>query len=363
MAQTQRQERRPQHGAPAAKRIQRSTADVAQRNDSTRATVRVDSIKPKRKRSFPWVLLLFPAIALAIASIVFGAESCSRQEEIVAEQVELTARERAEVLYRNYYTWTNILTDSHGRYVYKTSATTVLSRIGIDVSQHQADIDWAAVAEDGIEFAIIRAGYRTSDRGTILKDERFEQNYAGASNNGLDVGVYFFSQATTEDEAREEADFVLSLLGDRKIDYPIVFDLEPASDGSDRVAGMGIEELTAVARAFCDRIQEAGHEAMIYGNRTDLARYNLTELVDYSLWYAEYDKHPTMDLRFVMWQYSRTGSVAGIEGNVDLDIDLSAALADIEEREAAKAAEEAESEAAAEAAEAEAAEAEAANAD
>ncbi|MDO4533625.1 MAG: GH25 family lysozyme [Coriobacteriia bacterium] len=199
----------------------------------------------------------------------------------------------------------------------------IVSKIGIDVSDHQDYIDWDAVAADGIEFAFIREGYRGSSEGDLFQDDYFEYNLQFARAAGIECGVYFFSQAISEEEAREEAEFVLQLLAGAELDYPVVFDYEQNAAGIDsRIEGMSREESTAIALAFCETIKAGGYEAMLYGNGYDLANYDLDELEDYGLWYAEYGDYPSCRRPFAVWQYSNDGRVAGIETAIDMNLDI-----------------------------------------
>ena len=223
------------------------------------------------------------------------------------------------------YDWSCLELDDHGRLRY-VSGGEVLSRVGIDVSEHQGSIDWQAVAADGIDFCYLRAGWRGSSEGNITEDSTFAANFAGAREAGLDIGVYFFSQATTADEAVEEAEFVLDLLGGADLAYPIAFDLEPTGTGEGRADQLNREEQTEVALAFCTRIQEAGYPVIVYGNQHDYARYDIGKLMRYGYWYSEYASVPSSGLDIAIWQYSSSGRVAGINADVDLDIDLTPAL-------------------------------------
>jgi len=197
-------------------------------------------------------------------------------------------------------------------------------KTGIDVSYYQKEIDWQAVAADGIEFAMLRVGWRGYTQGGINPDVCFEANYAGAVAAGLEVGVYFFSQAVTPEEAEEEAEFVLAALDGRPLDYPVAFDWETIAPGNGaRTDGMDGDVLTSCALAFCERIEAGGYEAAVYLYQ-DLGymTYDLTRMTGLTLWLAEDGEAPDFYYRFGMWQYSSSGTVAGIEGNVDLDLDL-----------------------------------------
>lgn len=219
------------------------------------------------------------------------------------------------------YDWSNLKTDESGRLSYVQNGQTI-SRTGIDVSSHQQQINWSSVAQDGVSFVYIRLGYRGSSEGTLHVDDFFTQNLSGAKNAGIDIGVYFFSQAITEEDAREEARFVLKQLDGASLDYPIAFDMEPSPEGGGRADALTREEATAIANAFCDEIQKSGYRAIIYGNSYDLSKYNLSALTG-RIWLAQYDGKPDGSISFVMWQYTPKGTVAGISGSVDLNLDLS----------------------------------------
>lgn len=213
--------------------------------------------------------------------------------------------------------------DQKGRVTYEKGG--VRARTGVDVSAYQNEIDWRAVASDGIDFAILRLGYRGYTEGGLFTDRTFEQNLQGALDAGLEVGVYFFSQAVTPEEAEEEAGYVLAALEGYDITYPIAFDWEPISDEGARTSGLDGETLTRCAAAFCAKVEGAGRRAAVYFNQSlGYLRYDLRELTDYALWLAEYDDKPDFYYHFDLWQYSHTGQVAGIEGNVDLDLDFRA---------------------------------------
>lgn len=197
---------------------------------------------------------------------------------------------------------------------------------GIDVSAHQKAIDWPLVAGAGMDFAMIRAGYRGYTLGGIIKDEYFDANMSGALANGMEVGVYFFSQALTPTEAEEEARQVLEWIQDYPVTYPIVFDWEEQDREGSRSRNTDGNTVTACALAFCRVIQEAGYTPMTYGSPSKIYSGGLAleYLQDYpAFWLAHYTKDtvPTQFRhRYDIWQYSSSGQVNGIEGNVDLNI-------------------------------------------
>lgn len=194
------------------------------------------------------------------------------------------------------------------------------ARRGIDVSAHQGSIDWAAVAADGIEFAMIRVGYRGYTEGSTSLDELFYENVAGARENGIEVGVYFFSQSVNREEAEEEADIVLRAIEGLDITYPVIYDWEEIQAEA-RTDGMDAKVLTGCARAFCRRIEAAGYRAGVYFNQVyGYRQYNLIALEEYVLWLAQYAPAPDFRYGFQIWQYSSTGKVDGINCDVDLNL-------------------------------------------
>ena len=209
--------------------------------------------------------------------------------------------------------------DEKGRVTYEKNG--VQAKAGIDVSTHQKDIDWQAVAADGVEFAILRLGLRGYTEGGLFLDETFAQNLQGALDAGLEVGVYFFSQAVTPQEAEEEADYVLDILDGQELTFPVAFDWESIPGDEARTDGLDGETLTRCAAAFCRRVEAAGYRPAVYFNQTQgYLRYDLRELTDFELWLAEYDAVPDFYYHFDLWQHAHTGRVDGIRGDVDLDL-------------------------------------------
>ncbi|MCI2057541.1 MAG: glycoside hydrolase family 25 protein [Oscillibacter sp.] len=217
----------------------------------------------------------------------------------------------------------SLLTDAGGGDLfYEDTARGMISRRGIDVSVHQGQIDWQQVKDAGVEFAIVRLGFRGYGTGTILADENFQQNVAGAAEAGMPIGVYFYSQAISEAEAEEEANFVLEQLSGVTLSYPVVYDLEEYSEDAARTDDLTAEQATANALAFCKRIKSAGYTPMVYMNADWASRmYDLDALSENLIWYADYREEPTLSGGFAMWQYSCTGCVPGIE-SADVDLDL-----------------------------------------
>lgn len=202
----------------------------------------------------------------------------------------------------------------------KLQTPTANATVGIDVSKWNREIDWDKVKAAGVDFAIIRAGYRGSSTGSLVVDPYFEANIKGASMAGVKVGVYFFTQAVNEVEAVEEASMVLELTQDYSLDYPIFIDTESAG-GNGRADKLAEEERTLVCDAFCRTVENAGGEAGVYASRNwYYNRLEVSRLERFYIWLAEYRSIPLYDGYYHMWQYTSEGSIDGIEGNVDMNI-------------------------------------------
>jgi len=195
------------------------------------------------------------------------------------------------------------------------------SHIGIDVSSHQKEIDWEQVAASGVSYAMIRAGYRGYSTGNLNIDPYFEANIQGALDAGLRAGIYFFSQAVNREEAIAEAVQVLEWIRGYDVTYPVVFDWEEITDAQARTDTVSAETVTECVKAFCAVIETAGYIPMVYFNQNQGYKVmNLEQLSDYDFWLARYTEVPDFEYHFEMWQYSCTGTVPGIEGDVDLNI-------------------------------------------
>lgn len=211
---------------------------------------------------------------------------------------------------------------------YKFNDSGVLtSFVGIDVSGFQGEIDWEAVKADGVDYVMIRSGYRGDTSGNLFEDSYFEQNLRGAYAAGLECGVYFFSQAVTVEEAEQEADFVLELLQkvpECRLSYPVAYDMEASADPDARTADPSITNQlrTDMASAFCNKIKDAGYITCIYSNKNWFEeKLDLQTLRNrYDLWVAHWTQEVTPFTPFTQWQYTSEGSVAGINGAVDRNI-------------------------------------------
>ena len=198
------------------------------------------------------------------------------------------------------------------------------SKVGIDVSVHQKEIDWAKVKEAGIEFAFIRVGYRGYTEGIMHDDDYFEANIKGAKENGIPVGIYYFSQAVTLEEAAEEAQYVIEHLEGYEIDLPVVFDMEEPDNGDHgRTMELSRQQQTDIALEFLALVERAGYTPMIYDSALLYERdYDLQYLQGYRFWVADYSSRPKYPYVFDIWQYSSSGHVDGVEGRCDMDLML-----------------------------------------
>lgn len=211
-------------------------------------------------------------------------------------------------------------TDGDDTEIRQTSGVSKTGVLGIDVSKWQKEIDWDKVKNEGVDFAIIRCGYRGSVTGSLVEDPYFEQNIRGARAAGIKVGVYFFTQAVNEVEAVEEASMVISLVRDYELQYPVFIDTEGAG-GNGRADSLNVEERTAVCEAFCTTVKNAGLEAGVYASRNWYNnKLTASTLESYAIWLAEYRSVPLYQGYYQMWQYTSKGKINGINGNVDLNV-------------------------------------------
>lgn len=218
----------------------------------------------------------------------------------------------------NGYDWDK-LTLKGGRREYTDAGKK--AAFGIDVSEYQYEIDWEKVAADGVEFAILRLGYRGYGESGVLKlDQYFESNIKGATDAGIEVGVYLFSQAVNAEEAAQEAEFMLENISGYEVTYPLILDIEDVPEDA-RTVGMTKAETTDAVVAFCEAVEAAGHRPMIYANtRWFVAKVDMTRLVKYDKWLAQYYDIPFFPYDFQIWQYTDQGNVDGIEGTVDMNL-------------------------------------------
>ncbi len=259
--------------------------------------------REKRRRAMTTFLLLVTAIVLASIYIIYSVLGSPG-----------TIR-RTTALEENPYSPSDFATVDG--YVTCTAGPT---RRGIDVSEHQGRIDWTQVHDAGFDFAFIRIGYRGYSVGQIKPDDRARENLAGARAAGLDVGVYFYAQAISPEEAAQEAAWCLEFLDGEHLDLPVVYDWEWV-DHDARTGGMDKETLTACAKTFCEAIENGGYDAMIYFN-SHISRdlLDLQQLQEYPFWLAQYKDQMDYPHQVDVWQYTETGTVPGIQGDVDIDL-------------------------------------------
>ena len=266
------------------------------------------------KSKIKYTIIAILIILLFVATIALATSSSNKFE--VSEEPE-----QIVIVPYTDYDWSKLSKDNNH---YKYEDENYTSMFGIDVAAHQETIDWKKVKEAGVEFAYIRLGYRGAVEGILHTDLEFEKNYRGATENGIKVGVYWYAQPANIQEIVEEAKYVISVLNNRQLDLPIVFDFEETefSDGSiSRMHGMSGSERTKMAVTFCNEILKNHYDVMIYTNLYWAETfYNWKELEDYPIWYAQYATYPNFNRPLVMWQYDDNGHIDGIDRSVDLDL-------------------------------------------
>lgn len=280
----------------------------------------------KDKKFIPYyitaaIIIILAIFFVAIIGIVYDAK-----EDETTTQETTTLFMNGEVPYysdipASAYETSSFVYDDNGRVVYNDES--VKYSTGIDVSSHQGNINWEDVASDGIDFAILRVGYRGyGSAGNIRQDEMFTENAQKALDAGLKIGVYFYSQAITAEEAVEEAQFVIDIIEEYDIECPVVFDWENEEGIGMRTDNLSGDIITACAVSFCEKIKAAGYTPAVYFNLTDAyQRYDLAQISDYVFWYAQHEgDSPAFYYQYSIWQYSDSGSVNGIDGYVDMNI-------------------------------------------
>jgi GH25 family lysozyme M1 (1,4-beta-N-acetylmuramidase) len=275
--------------------------------------------KQKKRRTLLILALVITLLLTVVLGIALGRlREQRRLEREVQEARQAGILNYAPELPRNTYGLDGF-SKENDRVRYEDDRFTTVT--GIDVSSHQEAVDWTAVAGDGISFALIQAGYRGYTDGALGEDVRFRENLAGAKAAGLQTGIYFFSQALNEEEAKEEAEFVLELLDGEALDLPVFYDWEGIDSAEARTDGLDGETITACAKTFCETVEAGGYEAGIYFNQSYVYTViDLAQLTDYPLWLAQYRDVPDCIYDFGFWQYTDSGTVAGITPPVDLNV-------------------------------------------
>ena len=284
------------------------------------------------------VLLTVFLIGLVAGMLIIHLADKNEIEEVRQEQLEMRVSEEKQVtnvyipkrervlgqIAKNPYITENFKLED-GYMAYYDENGEKISHLGIDLSYHNEMVDWDKLATTGVEFVMLRCGYRGYTEGGLVKDEKFEEYAAEANRVGIKLGVYFFTQAITKEEALEEADFVLDLIKDYQIDYPVAIDTEYVSDESARTNTTEIEDedRSEFLIAFCERIKEEGYYPVIYASENWMRRDMDLELLNqYDFWVAQYQEENDFLYDFTIWQYTEEGSIPGIDEAVDLNISL-----------------------------------------
>lgn len=245
----------------------------------------------------------FLCILLALALALLGLSGCT----------DPGSEKKPPEIPRNTRKAEDFTTDAKGRPSYPGAL------LGIDVSSHQGEIDWERVKADGVDFAILRLGYRGNTEGGLILDDSFARNYVQARGAGLLVGVYFFSQAVSEAEAREEAAWVLRMLDGVTLELPVFFDWEEAQKG--RTGGKASSAVGAWALTFCQDVEAGGYRAGVYfSQRYGYSIMHLEDLTPYSFWIAEYQSSQSFGYQTEFWQFTGKGEVDGVGVIVDMDL-------------------------------------------
>ena len=245
-----------------------------------------------------------------------GGEVVTINDSVMGD-VELQTVKGAEI---NTYSAENLVTENGFPAYYENGKK--ISHLGVDLSEFQGQVDFEKAKAAGIEFVMLRIGGRYyGDDGGMYDDAAFDNYYEQAKSAGLKVGAYFFSQAASAEDAKEEALYAIKKLNGKKLDYPIAFDWENIEDDKARTDNITGDELTIIAEAFCDTVINAGYRSIVYSNTSQMfVMYDFETMKDYDFWLADYREFPTMYYKYDMWQYATDGKIDGIEGNVDMNL-------------------------------------------
>ena len=222
-------------------------------------------------------------------------------------------------LERNDYNYANLKYQKPVMNYYEEGK--IVSKCGADISANPGDVDFSKLKKAGCDFVMIKIGARGYSSGNIVFDEKFKDNLKAAKKAGLDIGVYFCSQAVNKSEAREEADELLDAIADYDVKYPVAFVMENVENDMARIEALDIEDRTSIAKAFLDRVYDDGYHAMIYGDKEWLlTMVDMERLSDYDVWYAQDSKEPDYPYEFGMWQYESNASINGASGKVAMSM-------------------------------------------
>lgn len=220
---------------------------------------------------------------------------------------------------KNDYDFTKLVLQSELMQYYEDGKR--VSYVGADISKYQDYIDFVKLKKAGVTFVMIRVGARGYGTGQLVQDEYFTDNIKRATDAGLQVGVYFSSQAVTIEEAMEEAQMVIDAVGDYKLTYPVAFDMEFADNDTARIETLSKAEKTEIARTFLEAVEAEGFMGMIYGDKEWLIKeIDMSKLTAYDVWLSQLEDVPDYPYRFTMWQYTRSAGIDGIAGYANLNI-------------------------------------------
>ena len=297
----------------------------------------IDGAPRRQPSALPRLILLAAIVVVLVVAIANIVRGCTAGDAGSADSAAVTAESSTDqsdsatetAAWRNTATplanstdfnWGNLGKDANGHKAYLVNDT-VVSEFGVDVSDNMGVVDWDAAKADGVQFAFLRAGYRGTGQGELNADDLFQRNVSNATAAGIPCGAYFYSQARTEDEAREEAEFMLQQIDGKQFDLPIVYDLEVSdSQAGSRVSDLSSDQVSANARAFCQVISDAGYQPMIYGNIEDLSHIDMVAAGQPPIWFADYNGTPSTNQQLAVWQYSSKAKVDGFDHAVDANL-------------------------------------------
>lgn len=288
--------------------------------------------RTQRRRRTPVFLLLFAAVLVAglLAAVIYSLRPVKAPDpEPDPHEGQVYINDGASMVWHTPLEGVPVSGVEQDEFVrdgerIRYTGASYATRWGVDVSNYQGSIDWQALKAQGIEFAYLRLGLRGyGEQGTLYTDRSFARYYEGAKAAGIDVGVYFFSQAVTVREAADEALFALELLDGRALDLPVYYDWEPVSADDSRTAVYDGRYLTAGAAAFCNIIEQGGYTSGVYLNRQQgYYRYDLRSLAGRSLWVADYADYPDFYYAYDVWQYEHQARLDGVGEIVDLNLEF-----------------------------------------
>ncbi len=296
----------------------------------------------RRRRNYGTIILMLVlgfVVGLIVGMLVIH-EKMSKEIAAVQDELATVIEEQSHINVTNVYVPERKLTEGqisvnpyntanfridNGFMAYFDENGEKISHLGCDLSYHNKYVNFDELAASGCEFVMLRCGYRGYSAGGLAKDEKFEQYASEAERVGLKLGVYFFTQALTVEEAEEEAEYTIKLIENHKISYPVAFDTEYIDDESARsnTTEISDELRTEIITTYCEKIKEAGYYPMIYASENWIRRYmNVEQLRQYDFWAPQYLEENDFLYDFTMWQYTDKGNIPGVKGEVDLDISM-----------------------------------------